>query len=413
MPHMMKSNYLASVLVITSAIAFATPARAESTAGESTGRYKIHIITVGQGDELFARFGHIGVVVDDREHRTRKVYNFGTFDFSDPDLQIRYARGFLMYWLSVSSYRGLVQSYEHDNREVVLRTLALSDAQAEEIARRLEINARPENRDYQYRHYLDNCCTRIRDLIDDVTGGAISRDRKKGATGRTFRDWTRRALEGMPLYSTVILYSLGPAIDRPISRWEEEFLPEVLSQDLDDVILADGHALVESSRVVMRRQGPAVGGSVSDIDIAVLGGIGLVLAFGLFVPLFARRRRVANRALGAGLTMYGLIAGLGGLMLVLYWTWTTHYDTHYNENLLLTPVTHLWLLGPGVKLLFKGDLGARTARFLELYLLASMAAVLVDIALKLGPFIQNNWNVVAFAALADAALYTALKRRRR
>jgi len=413
MPFMMKPMNLASLVIVASAIALATEARAETASSEDAGRYKIHIVTVGQGDDLFARFGHIGAVVDDREHRTRKVYNFGTFDFSDPDLQIKYARGFLLYWVSVSSYRGFVQAYEHYNRDVVLRTLALSDEEAAEVAHRLELNARPENREYQYRHYLDNCCTRIRDLIDDVTGGAISRDRKKGTTGRTFRDWTRRALDGMPIYSAIILYSLGPAIDRPISRWDEEFLPEVLSEDLDDVILSNGRALVENSRVVMKRNGPPVGATVDIVEIGVLGGIGLVLAFGLFVPLFSRRRGLANRALGTGLTVYGLIAGLGGLMLVLYWTWTTHYDTHYNENLLLTPVTHLWLLGPGVKLLFKGDLGARTARFLELYLLASMAIVLVDVALKLGPFIQNNWNVVAFAALADAALYTALRRRRR
>ena len=76
-------------------------------------------------------------------------------------------------------------------------------------------------------------------------------------------------------------------------------------------------------------------------------------------------------------------------------------------------MTHLWILGPGLKLLFKGDLGARTARFLELYLVVAMLAVLAVIVLKLGPFIQGNWGVVAFAALADAALYTALRRRRR
>lgn len=376
-------------------------------------RYAVHVITVGQGEELFARFGHIGLVVDDRERATRRVYNFGTFDFADPDLRLRYARGFLTYWLSVGSYRGLVRAYEADDREVVLRTLALPPEQAAEIARRLEINARPENREYQYRHYLDNCCTRIRDLLDEVTGGAVSRGRREAPTGRTFRTWTRRALEGMPIYGAVILYSLGPAIDRPITRWDEQFLPEVLAEDLDASVLPSGRPLVERKQIVVARRGPPVGSGIGTVDLAVISALGLLLAFGLLAPLLAKGRRLAGRALGVGLLVHGLVAGLGGLMLVLYWTITTHTDTHWNENLLVTPVTHLLLLGPGLKLLFRAELGARTARLLEWYLLAAMALVCVDVALKAGPFIQDNWGVVAYAAFADAALYTALRRRRR
>jgi hypothetical protein len=377
------------------------------------GRYKIHVLTVGQGDELFARFGHIGVVVDDNEAKARKVYNFGTFDFEDPALQVKYARGDLIYWVSIASYRGIIGFYQYDNREATLRTLALSPEQAELVATRLDVNARPENRNYQYRHYLDNCCTRIRDLIDSATGGAIRKGRDEAPTGRTYRDWTRRALGGMPIYSAVILYSLGPAIDRPITRWDEEFLPEVFSEDLDATRLPpDGRKLVESTRVVLTRRGPPVGAEIATLDIVVIGALIVVLAFGLLVPLFARRRGLANRALGVGLVSYGLVAGLGGLMLVLYWAATTHYDTHYNENLLVTPVTHLWLIGPGLKLLFTGRLGARTRRVLEIYAAAALGVALLDLALKLGPFIQGNLAVIAIAAFADAALLTGLRRGR-
>jgi hypothetical protein len=401
-----------SILLAAALLAARPAAAAEGNRPIEGGRYKIHVITVGQGDALFARFGHIGVVVDDRAARTRKVYNFGTFDFDDPALRIRYARGDLTYWLSIASYRGLLEFYQYDNRDVRLRTIALTPAQAEEVATRLEINARPENRAYKYRHYLDNCCTRIRDVIDRASGGAIRRGRDSKPTGRTYRDWTRRALEGMPIYSAVILYSLGPAIDKPITRWDEEFLPSVLSEDLDATRLPDGRPLVESSRVVLRRRGPVVGSEIATADIIALSALGAVLAFGLLVPLLVRRRVLANRALGVGLATYGLVAGLGGLMLVLYWTWTTHTDTHYNENLLVTPVTHLWLLGPGLKLLFTGRLGARTRRVLEVYAAAALGVVFLDLALKLGPFIQDNTGAIAFAAFADAALLTGLRRCR-
>ena len=31
----------------------------------------------------------------------------------------------------------------------------------------------PENRYYEYQHFLNNCCTRIRNLVDEASGGAI------------------------------------------------------------------------------------------------------------------------------------------------------------------------------------------------------------------------------------------------
>ena len=165
---------------------------------------RVHVLTMGQGDELFARFGHIALMVDDRRERTRKVYNFGTFDFADPDLRIKYARGFLTYWLSVDSYAEVIRRYRWMNRELTVRTLDLTEEQAVEIARRLELNALPENRDYAYRHYLDNCCTRIRDVLDDVLEGAISEGRDEDPTERTYRHWTDRALAGLAYPATVL-----------------------------------------------------------------------------------------------------------------------------------------------------------------------------------------------------------------
>jgi hypothetical protein len=38
--------------------------------------------------------------------------------------------------------------------------------------------------------------------------------------------------------------------------------------------------------------------------------------------------------------------------------------------------------------------------------------VFLDLAMKLGPFIQDNAGIIAFAAFADAALLTGLRRCR-
>jgi hypothetical protein len=401
----MRTAIIAAILVL------ALPTSALAGRGDDDGATEIHVLTMGQGDELFARFGHIALLVDDRRAHTRKVYNFGTFDFADPGLRIRYARGFLVYWLSIDSYAEMVRRYQWMNREMTLRTLELTPQQAAEVARRLAINALPENREYAYRHYLDNCCTRIRDLLDDVLDGAISAGRDREPTGRTFRYWTDRALDGMPVMRAVILFSLGPAIDRPITRFDEEFLPEVLSEDLDQIHVGpERRPLVKRKRVIVKRRGPDVGVETVAWERGVAIGVIASLALLLALPLALGRRPIGARIAGGGLFLWGLIGGLGGLMLVLYWTITEHTDTHYNENLLVWPVLHLWLVGPGLKLLFKARLKARTVSLLRRYLIGALALVLIDVALKLGPFIQGNWWPIFWAVLCDGGALLALRR---
>jgi hypothetical protein len=397
--------------IITALVLLAIPAAVHAEQRDQSGRYTVHVLTMGQGDELFARFGHIALMVDDGAKRTRKVYNFGTFDFADPDLRIKYARGFLVYWLSVGSYREMLGRYRYMNREVVLRTLDLTEDQAAEVARRLEVNARPENREYDYRHYLDNCCTRIRDLLDDVLDGAISKGRDEQPIDRTYRYWTDRALEGLPVMQAMILFSLGPAIDQPITRWDEHFLPEVLGEDLDQTRVGpERRPLVQKKRVVVKRRGADVGVEVPTWERWTAIGVIAALAVLLGLPLLLGRRKIGVRLAGAGLFLWGLLGGLGGLMLVLYWTITAHTDTHGNENLLVWPVLHLWLLGPGLKLLFKARLGPRTAKLLGWYLLAALALILVDVVLKIGPFVQGNWGAILWAALCNGAALAGLWR---
>ena len=374
-------------------------------------RYRIHVLNMDPGDHLFTRFGHIALLVEDRHSKTKSVYNFGEFDFDDPSLRINYLRGLLNYRLAAWTYDLTQRVYRYADMTMALRTLNLSPGQAAEIVRRLEINARPENRDYSYRHYTDNCCTRIRDLLDEVTAGSLSKGRKDAPTGLTYRDWTRNALRGLPLVRAGILLMLGPAADKPITRYEEQFLPEVLARDLDETHLgSDSVPLVLTKEIVLERQGPPVRESIPKIDRTVLWGLGGLFVAGFVLPIVLKQRRTAFRLTGIGLIAWGLVAGLAGLVLVFLWAFTTHHDTHYNENILVFPFLHLWLIGPGVKLLFSAHLGERTTRFLKRYLLISVGLILLDVALKLGPFIQENFGFIALGLACNIFALAAITR---
>ncbi|MBN2717038.1 MAG: DUF4105 domain-containing protein [Deltaproteobacteria bacterium] len=403
--------------LLFSLILLLTVAAAEAHSSHSSvdGPYRIHVVTVGQGEELFTRFGHIALMVEDMGRGERLVYNFGTFDFEDPKLRFRYARGFLNYWLSVADFDRFFYFYAQSNRDMWLQTLNLSDEEAAKMAHSLAKNALPENRYYLYRHFLDNCCTRVRDAIDEATDGAISKQFKSMPVERDFRYWTAQCLEGLPLYRSVILYSLGPAIDQPLTRWDEEFLPEVLLEDLDKVAVGKNRVpLVARRQQLLRREGPPIGSEVPAIDIIVMailcGFILIGFAVPLAVPRLGKEGALSRRLLGVGLVFWGLLAGLGSLMLVLYWTVTTHFDTHYNENLLVNPLFHLWLIGPGVALIAKARLRPLTQKVIYWYLIGALGLIALDVLLKIGPFIQGNFGPIALAVALNTAAFFALKR---
>jgi hypothetical protein len=375
-------------------------------------RFQIDVVVVDPGAELFERWGHISIVVADRIRQTRTAYDFGTYSFDEPGILFRYARGFLNFQLSTSTYGLSVQTYSSQNRGITSRTLHLSPKQASSIAQRLEENALPENRTYAYRHYLDNCCTRIRDLLDDTLGGSIKEEFDTVPTGRTYRYYTARALKGLPVMRNIILFILGRDVDRPVTRWDEQFLPEVLGEDLDRLTLPpDDRPLVAQQQILYEQSASALNRETSGWEfwISFLTPAILVFGFGTCLVFHRKNWKWTRRTMGLSLFLWGFIGGFGGLVLILFWTGTAHYDCHNNENVLVFPFLHLWFLGPGLVLILKGKLGQKTNRRLQRYLIVCLAILGISLLLKLGPFFQENYRFIAFAAILNTASLLSLR----
>ena len=66
--------------------------------------------------------------------------------------------------------------------------LDLLPEQARKIEARLWSDIKEENRYYIYHHFDDNCTTRLRDMIDEATGGKL-REGSGGAHPLTFRQF--------------------------------------------------------------------------------------------------------------------------------------------------------------------------------------------------------------------------------
>lgn len=366
----------------------ATPLAAQVVVPAPGSNLQIFLMTMGPGREVYERFGHNAIWVRDTALKRDLVYNYGTFDFRDPNLVPRFAMGRPVYWLGVDDLDGTMRTYEFHDRDVSVQELDLPQQTRAELALRLAENARPEQREYIYDYYRDNCSTRIRDIIDDAVGGALRRATVGKPAAGTLRWHTHRSLTNDKLMYLGILAALGPMVDQPLDQWGEMFLPQKLQERVRELTVkaADGHLvplvkgegrLLETHKYSVEDEPPNWGPMFSIVALALT----LALLSGLIDgPLGA-----PGRFVGA---VWLLVMGVGGVALLFLWLATNHVASAGNRNLLLFSPLALVVIPGVLSAARRGPKGwaPRAAWFV-------LGSAVVGSLLAAFPSISGQWNL--------------------
>lgn len=375
-------------------------------------------MTMGVGERVWERFGHNAILVEDHSRGTSKAYNYGLFDFNQENFILRFAQGRMLYWMEGFDLQPTLQVYVRTNRTVWVQELDLTPAERVALRDFLEWNERPEHRFYRYDYYRDNCSTRVRDALDRVLGGRIRAATDTIATGRSYRFHTSRLIASdLPLY-TALLLALGQPVDRPLTAWEEMFLPLELRDWIRHVTVVDDSGrtvpLVKSERTLFQGTEPAERAAPPDW---VRGYLAVGLALGLLLWGLGHRGVASARArlwfawVAGGWT---LLAGIVGGLLVFLWAFTDHAVAYRNENLFQVNLLVL-PLAVAAPALARGSAAARSPALLFSALVA--VASLAGLVLKASPaFDQHNTEMLALfvpvnlgLALGITALASGLK----
>ena len=307
--------------------------------------FTIKVAVAGPGDELYLWWGHIGIVVEDALTGESVLYDWGVFSFDNDNFFLNFAFGRLLYSCMVSPAdlnfaRNILQ-----NRDITVYTLDLPAEKKLELVRFAENNMLPENRDYWYHHFDDNCATRVRDILDTATGGAFAA-RYRDAPGRfTLREHVRRHTWFSPFWDWLLNFLMGRGIDKPITVWEEMFLPSEIGMRIAGFTYTDEwgteRQLVSGVEVMNRAAGrPAV---LDGPPPKQLWPLAVGLAFAAAGLLFAAgragtRRRLFRIADGLFQAALGLWFGAAGLVLYFMSFFTNHDYTYHNLNVFVHPL---------------------------------------------------------------------------
>jgi Domain of unknown function (DUF4105) len=302
---------------------------------QDSSRLRISLLTCTPGEELYSTFGHSALRVVDSNSVNDIVYNYGTFNFDDEGFYLKFVRGKLLYYVSIQRFDEFKADYQAMNRGITEQVLNFTGDEKISIQHQLNENLKEENRYYKYDFFLDNCTTRLRDMIirskqpHPVLPAVMP-------TSTTFRNAIHQYLDkGQQYWSKLgIDILLGSPTDAIMTTSQQQFLPDNLLKALDST---KNTSMVKSSaNLYALDQTASLLGWFSPFVFTSV----LLLVFVLLS--FSNNR--SSQALLIGLDGFlFFVMGILGVLLIFMMTGTDHSMTKSNYNILWAWPTH-WLI---------------------------------------------------------------------
>ncbi len=297
---------------------------------------EISLMTCGPGEAVYAFFGHSALWVYDPIQGIDRIYNYGTFDFNDPNFYYLFVRGVADYRLSVTNFRSFMSEYIREERFVKQQKLNLTATEKQSLFDRLEENYLPENRYYRYDFFFLNCSSVIRDKVFETADGRFS-VKEDSANTATFRDLLQPYLGNGWLDLGVNLL-LSHKADKQANEWYRMFLPDHMFIEFGRAISSDGEALAPSTGMQTL--------NLSKSDLQEKNGlnfytVALGMLFIAVIFLTQKKYRFSKWNVALDFTLFFLVS-LVGILLTFMWLFSEHDVLNANINILWALPLHLF-----------------------------------------------------------------------
>ncbi len=319
-----------SRFIILSSILFAfLPLTAQDTCS-----LRISLLTCSPGSELYSTFGHSALRVKEPQNNTDIIFNYGTFDFGDPDFYTKFVRGKLLYFVSIEGFDDFQYSYRYEGRGIVEQPLQLTCEENRKLFDALLENAQETNKFYAYDFLFDNCSTRLRDMLKKNVNRQVEFQNILPEEIPTFRNLIHEYLDrGKQYWSKFgIDLLLGAKLDKKVTTEQAMFLPDYLYKGFDSAMIG-GLPLVNQTLPVLNTA------TVPENRQLFTPFVVFMILLLLGVTLGFAKGKSWNGMQWFDLILF-LLTGLSGLLILFMWFGTEHKVCAQNMNLLWAWPTH-------------------------------------------------------------------------
>ena len=358
----------------------------------------VYLLTAEPGDRIFEVFGHNVILVRDSETGYEEGFNYGIFSFDSPGYYGRFLKGRMMYKVDTVSAAALLAGYGAQNRRIWAQELDLEPARKAHLLQLLQTAVQPENQYYRYEYYLNNCSTKLRDILDTVLDGQLREATDGPSTGATWREHTRRLTARHPLGYLGIDLVLGPKGDESTNQWQEMWVPMKLRDTAGALFVtrSDGSRvrLVRSEVLLLDSTRESEPTSAPSLElIFLLAGLAVALLYALLGSKSAAGSFTGRIALGLSGSLWGVFCFIAGAVMIAA-HWTDHEFMYWNQNILLFSPLGAGVAWGLVRVTRKGGTSIWGRRFA----LGSLGLAAVALVLNLIPGLASgNREMIAFA----------------
>ncbi len=343
---------------------------------------------MGPGDELYSSFGHSALWIYDPVYQLDRAYSYGTFSFETGNFYVKFLRGTLPYTISVNPLMPQYYYWQQENRSVKEQELNLSSAQKQRLYDYLETNLLPQNREYQYKFFYDNCSTRLGDAVKAACGDSLVYPGYVQDT-LSFRQWIDRyAYVQKPWSDFGMDLAIGSPSDEIATPQQATFLPDNLSAAFaNSKVLVGGQAmpLVQATRELYTAT-PTTEAMLITPTVFFWALAALVLLFTFWQMQKEKLNFVLDKVLFT-------IVGLTGWLIVLLWFGTNHGVTSWNWDI-------LWAFPLWIPIVFMFSKTQKPAWF-QIYLLGYGLLLLF----ATGNLLKHNYVLIPILVILVSRVY--------
>jgi len=359
----------------------------------------IKLAVMGPGDELYFWWGHIALIAENTYTEENYFFDYGIFDFSQDNFFYNFAFGRLLYSCGVSHTQRNYNLYTKTNRDILIYTLDLPPETKVKVFKFAAENVLPENKDYYYHHFRDNCSTRIRDIIDLAADGQLKEQFKNEKSRFTLRQHVRRHTYFSPAADWFLNFLMGQVIDVPITVWDDMFLPSEVGKNIEDFWYTDidgqKRKLVSSIEILNTAldRPPVLEQPIKQWIRQLFFSLALSVLIGFFFFLYSKNIKAGRILAGISISLCALFFGSFAILLYFMNLFTNHDYTYQNANMIFCTPLIIILVPIGIIFAFTKNEKRRFIcdQLTRIIWLITAIGIFISMIIKLFPwFYQDN-----------------------
>jgi len=278
-------------------------------------------------EAVYSLFGHASMRVKDPAQNFDFAFNFGIFNMSKSNFIFSFVKGETDYIVAAIPYEYYYLDYQEKGTGIIEQVLNLTKDEKQEIYNAFLINIQPENREYRYNYFYDNCATRPRDILEKYIAGKINY--VPTSKDQSYRDLVHECTKVRSWFEFGVDLVIGSEADKTITDRQKDFLPEYLMNAYQGATI-QGDSI---SRPLVLSKSTLLEPAPLSKDIPVKPvHIGILLLSVTIYLSFVSYKKKKFKAVKVFDTVLFIVAGLAGCIIFFLMFFSEHPCTYPNWN---------------------------------------------------------------------------------